>query len=100
MGKTFKELVTNITLAELMEWVAYYNIEPWGEKVDGMRAALNTSAIYNAGLMNADPKRLKSKPFTPEQFYVGINPTEVNSKSTPSWKEQKKTFNKFFKASS
>jgi hypothetical protein len=79
-----------------MEWVAYYNIEPWGQQIDGMRSALNTSAVYNAGLMQADPKKLRNKPFKPEQFYVGVNNETIKSKPRQSWQEQKDIINRAF----
>jgi hypothetical protein len=61
-----------MSLKEFMEWVQYYEVEPWGSEISGVRSAVNTSAIYNSGLMMADPKRLRTKPFQPKDFYVGI----------------------------
>ena len=48
-------------------------MEPWGDSLEGIRSGVTTAAIYNAGLMVANPKRLKEKPFFPEEFYVGVN---------------------------
>ena len=76
-----------MTLKELMEWMAFYELEPWGNNVDGLRMASNTAAVYNAGLMMADPKKLRTKPFLPKQFYIGIN---EGKKKPQTWQDQRK----------
>ena len=62
-----------MSLSEFLEWMAYYEIEPWGSQVDGVRAAVNTSAVYNAALLLANPKKFKSSQCKPEDFLVGVN---------------------------
>lgn len=52
--------------------MAYYEVEPWGSKLDGIRMASNTSAVFNAGLMNASPKQYNSKRSKPKDFFIGI----------------------------
>lgn len=83
-----------------MEWIAYYEVEPWGGQVDGIRAASTTAAVYNAGLMQADPKRLRSNPFTAEQFYVGIKSNTKTKTETKTvildWEKKKNSFSKVF----
>lgn len=71
-----------------MEWVAFYELEPWGESLNGMRMAANTSAVLNAGLMMANPKRLRSKPFHPKDFWIGVNSGQSSTKKEP-WELQK-----------
>jgi hypothetical protein len=77
-----------MTLKEFMEWVAYYNVEPWGSRVDGMRMAVSTAATYNAGLMMNDPKRLRNNPFKAEDFYVGVDCEEKPVKKQ-NWQEMR-----------
>ena len=72
LGCTLTELPERMSYREFLEWVAYYEVEPWGAEVDGKRMAVNTAQVLNAGLMMADPKRLSTKPFKHEDFYVGV----------------------------
>lgn len=75
-----------MTLKELMEWAAFYELEPWGDNVNGVRMAVNTAAVYNSGLMVADPKRLRSNPFYPKQFFIGVN---KGKKKKEMWQDQR-----------
>ena len=80
----------------------YYGEEPWGAKLDGMRDASLTAAVYNAGLMVANPKQLKEKPFNPDQFFIGVkkddmqNPSDKNVNTEDSlennWKQKQQMF--------
>ena len=81
---------------EFLSWAIYYGIEPWGTQIEGVRLASINSAVYNAGLMSSNPKRLKSSPFRPEQFYVGIHRDAPTSGETTSWREKRKTYDKLF----
>ena len=96
LGKTIKELVETISYHEFMLWACYYGIEPWGGHVDGVRLASINSAIYNAGLMTSNPKRLRSKPFKPEQFFIGIPSKASISKKQIPWQEKRKAYDKLF----
>lgn len=49
---------------EFVEWMAFYQIEPFGEERADLRAGVIASTIANA---NRDPKT-RSKPFTPSEF--------------------------------
>lgn len=69
--------------------MAFYQVEPWGDSINGVRMAVNTAAVYNAGLMMSDPKRLRTSPFYPKQFFVGV--TE-GKKKVQTWQEQKAKF--------
>lgn len=51
-----------MTSAEFAEWMAYYQIEPFGEAVADERHGIATALLVN---MNRDPK---SKPAKPEDF--------------------------------
>jgi len=44
---TVRELLTRCDSRELTEWLAYYQIEPWGEERADLRAAINTTVLAN-----------------------------------------------------
>lgn len=89
-GCTVKELCDKMSVKEFVEWMAFYQVEPWGDSINGIRMAVNTAAVYNAGLMTSDPKRLRSNPFYPKQFFVGIN---SGKKKVQTWQEQRSKLN-------
>ena len=70
-----------------MSWMAYYNVEPWGSKIDGMRMAANTAGVYNAGLMMSNPKKLRQKACKPEDFYIGVD--HQQKKKGLTWQQHK-----------
>lgn len=47
LGKTLKEL-SDMDARELMLWIAYYNIEPFGQDRGDVAVAINTSVLANA----------------------------------------------------
>ncbi|MCL5995491.1 MAG: DUF4035 domain-containing protein [Chloroflexi bacterium] len=49
---------------EFSEWMAYYNLEPFGEERADLRMAMLASLIAN---VNRDPRK-HSKPFEPKDF--------------------------------
>ena len=61
---TVRELLDRIDSRELAEWMAFFEMEPWGTEVDDWRSGLIASTIANA---NRDPKKQK-KPFQPKDF--------------------------------
>ena len=56
-----------MTVAELAEIQAYWNIQPWGSMIDDLRAARQcaTTANFSAAV---DWKKRGSKPFQPKDF--------------------------------
>lgn len=94
LGCTVAELSERMTLKEIYGWMAYYNIEPWGSSVDGLRHAATASTMANVGLMIANPKRLRSRPFNINDFTVGTTSKKVVQKRQ-SWEQQKALFNAF-----
>ena len=61
---TVRELLQRIESRELTEWMAYFELEPWGSEVDDHRFGVVTSTIAN---VNRDPK--KSMAYKPEDFF-------------------------------
>lgn len=41
------ELKATLTSAELTDWIAYFNLEPFGEERADLRAGIVASTIYN-----------------------------------------------------
>jgi hypothetical protein len=56
-----------MTVAELMEIQAFWNLQPWGSKVDDLRAAriCATTANFSSAV---DWKKRGKKPFLPSDF--------------------------------
>lgn len=61
-----------------LEWVAYNNIEPFGETRDDLRAGIISATIAN---VNRDPK--KGPPFTPQDFMPNFEPEEEPVEKIP-----------------
>ncbi len=61
MGCTVDELLGRVSSRELSEWMAYAQIEPFGEKRADLRAGIVASTMANI-------HRGKRKPFNPEDF--------------------------------
>ena len=58
------ELQARMSYAEFVDWLAYYQIEPFGGVRGDLHAALVAAIIANA---NRDPKK-RRKPYTPGEF--------------------------------
>lgn len=54
LGKTVRQLLSEIDSAELAEWIAYYRLEPFGELVADQRHGIATAVLAN---VNRDSKR-------------------------------------------
>jgi hypothetical protein len=67
LGCTVRELLARTDSQELAEWMAFYQLEPFGDERADYRQALTTCVIANA---NRD-KSKKPTPFTPEDFMIG-----------------------------
>lgn len=64
MGRFVSEIERDMPASELLEWMEYERLEPWGSWRDNWHHALNASILAN---VNRDPKR-KSTPFTVADF--------------------------------
>lgn len=60
---TVNELLIRISSQELSEWLAYYELEPFGEERADLRMGILASVFANA---NRDPK--KGRAFKPQDF--------------------------------
>ena len=48
LGRTVGELEASLSAAELREWIAFYNIDPWGEQRADLRMARIAWAVLQA----------------------------------------------------
>ncbi len=55
---------------EFAEWMAFYQVEPWGEERADLRSGIVASTVANA---HRDPKKRK-RPFKPEDFIPKFEP--------------------------
>ena len=64
MGKTVRQLLDEIGSAELTEWQAYYQLEPFGSLVDDERHGVAVSTLAN---INRDAKT-RPEPYKSSDF--------------------------------
>lgn len=62
LGRTVAELDASLSASELMEWMAFYELEPFGPIRDNMHAAQIASLLYNVN------RRKNSTPMTVTDF--------------------------------
>jgi len=77
---TVAELLSRISSRELSEWMAYYELEPFGEERADLRAGIIAATIANVN------RSKKQRAFQPAQFMpkFGGEP----EKETQSWQQQ------------
>ena len=56
---------SRLTAREFAEWMAFYQIDPWGEQRADMRSAQLVSMLAN---INRDPK--KGRVYRPDEFML------------------------------
>ncbi len=78
---TVGELLSRISSRELSEWMAFFQMEPWGCEVDDWRFGMLASVIAN---VNRDPKRQR-KPFRPQDF---VPKRDAEPAEEQTWEEQ------------
>jgi hypothetical protein len=72
LGKTVRQLLSQIDSYELTEWFAYYSIEPFGEERADLRAATMACTVANA----AGGRGKNKPPFTVKDFLLDFEPKE------------------------
>lgn len=66
---TVKELTDKMDLDEFCDWLVYYNLEPWGSKIEGYRSASISAITANASLAASGSKK---RPYKLEDFLIGV----------------------------
>lgn len=75
---TVSELGDRMSSLELSEWMAYYDIEPWGEERADLRQAMTTSAVHNSIQAQAKhPRWTKPGDFMPFSKQAQPNTVDV-----------------------
>lgn len=76
---TVQELLSRVSSRELAEWMAFFELEPWGTEVEDWRAGLIASTVANA---NRDQKR-RRRPYEPQDFMPrrDVRPKETEEQS-------------------
>jgi hypothetical protein len=77
LGMTVRELLAKLGSDELSEWMAFYQLEPFGDFRADYRSALMTSTFANAH------RHKDSPPFSPEDFmpFIERQPSMSDAKS-------------------
>lgn len=66
-GRPLSEIQRDMSSREFSEWIAYYNLEPFGSNVEDLRHAQLMALLANA---NRDAKKRK-KPYKIDDFLLG-----------------------------
>jgi hypothetical protein len=64
LGKTARQLLSELTSEEITEWQAYYELEPFGELVADQRHGIAQATLAN---LKRDPRK-RPDAFKPEDF--------------------------------
>ncbi|MCB0073270.1 MAG: DUF4035 domain-containing protein [Caldilineaceae bacterium] len=77
LGRTHEELLDSMSGRELAEWMAFYQVEPFGDVRGDLQAGIVASTLAN---VYRDRKK-KPKPYKPEEFM----PKFERPKRAPRW---------------
>lgn len=77
LGRTHEELLDSMSGRELAEWMAFYQVEPFGDVRGDLQAGIVASTLAN---VYRDRKK-KPKPYNPEEFM----PKFERPKRAPNW---------------
>ncbi len=76
MGRTPRELLASMDMDELIEWQAYYRIDPWGGERQDIGFAIVASNLVN--MLRADKGVATLAEFTPDYEGAAIEAAEKN----------------------
>lgn len=88
-GCTVEELQSRMSYGEFLDWIAFYELHPFG--MENWNAGVIASTIANA---HRDPKKQK-KPFTPSDFMPKVD----TDKPSGDWQTMKAKFQQLGAAS-
>ncbi len=91
-------LLSSISSRQLTEWMAYDQLEPFGERRADLRMAILASLIANA---NRDPDK-RREPFSPADFMPRFESEPQAQPDVPrqTWQQQKAIMQSLFKPKS
>ena len=70
-------LLTEMSSLQLAEWLAFFQLEPWGEERADLRAGIIASTIAN---VNRSPKRKKA--YEPKEFMPQFDAEPEDAETT------------------
>jgi hypothetical protein len=76
---TVSRLLAETTSAELTEWMAFYQLEPFGPERGDLQAGIVAATVAN---VNRDAKKQK-KPYSAQDFMPKFEGAERKEKRTP-----------------
>jgi hypothetical protein len=85
LGRTVAELQQTLSAAELVEWLAFYRIDPWGGYRADLGAAMVASTLANVH------RTASSQPFTPDDFIPYARhpePPPDHAQISAAWRER------------
>jgi hypothetical protein len=92
LGMTVRELLQRMDSRELVDWIAYWQLEPWGEERADLRAGIVASAATNVWVKKG--KRTKPQDFVPRYGPEPGTPTQPQSEMVRIFKQAASAFNK------
>ncbi len=75
------ELLRRMSAQEFAEWMAFFEMEPWGYDMENWRFGMLAATMAN---LHRDPKK-RRKPYRPEDFM----PKSRREKRAKSWQDLK-----------
>lgn len=90
---TVEELGQRLSSSELTEWLAFYNLEPFGGNIDALRIGSVNATLAN---INKNPK-LRMKSYTPKDFAIGFSDDSYNGNKQQTWFNHQKIMNSIAK---
>ncbi len=78
LGLPVRELLARMGSDELTEWMAFYQLEPFGDFRADLRSAIVASTLANAH------RSKEGKPFTPEDFMPFVDKKNRSDQSKAS----------------
>lgn len=79
MGRTVRELGETLGADELIEWMAFERLEPWGSEIDAYRIGLICSTVANA-FRGKKGRRFKPTDFMPKSRGPALNGEQLWAK--------------------
>lgn len=64
LGMTVHEMLAKLSRAELIEWMAYFQLEPWGSRMDDQRFGVVAATMANV-MSSGSGKTFSSVDFFP-----------------------------------
>jgi hypothetical protein len=91
-------MLQEITLEQFMEWLAYAELEPFGEVRDDYRSASVAHAVWNAALWANSSREHPFRERPLEEFLLRFGEAAGPRPRTQTWQEQKRIAELWVKA--